>query len=93
MFCDPALYSNYISYNGMCIAIIFIVGVVFASTLVSSVNALYGTKVHWNVYILLTVGVIFAGKLVSYVNMESSTGMCIFSLLYMWSLLVDWFVL
>ena len=74
--------------------IIFIVGVVFASTLVSSVNALYGTKLHWNVYILLTVGVVFAGKLVSSVNMElSSTGMCIFSLLYMWSLLVDWFVL
>ena len=69
-------------------------GVVFASTLVSSVNALYGTKLHRNVYILLIVGVVFAGKLVSSVNMELTTGMCIyFSLLYMWSLLVDWFVL
>ena len=48
--------------------IIFIVGVVFASTLMS--NALYGTKLHWNVYILFTVGVVFAGKLVSSVNME-----------------------
>ena len=67
-------------------------GVVFASTLVS--NALYGTKLHWNVYILFTVGVVFAGKLVSSVNMELIyTGMCIFSLLCMWSLLVDWFVL
>ena len=55
---------------------------VFASKLVSSVNALYGTKLYWNVYILFTVGVVFAGKLVSSVNMELSyTGMCIFSLL------------
>ena len=66
--------------------IIFIVGVVFASTLVS--NALYGTKLHWNVYILFTVGVIFAGKLVSSVSMELSyTGMCIYLLLCMCSLL------
>ena len=38
--------------------------------------------------------VIFAGKLVSSVNMKLSyTGKCIFSLLCMWTLLVDWFVL
>ena len=40
-------------------------------------------------YILFSV--IFAGKLVSSVNMKLSyTGKCIFSLLCMWSLLVDW---
>ena len=43
-------------------------------------------------YILFSV--IFAGKLVSSVNMKLSyTGKCIFSLLCMWTLLVDWFVL
>ena len=36
----------------------------------------------------------FAGKLVSSVNMKLSyTEKCIFSLLCMWTLLVDWFVL
>ena len=46
----------------------------------------------WNMYILFSV--IFAGKLVSSVNMKLSyTGKCIFSLLCMWTLLVDWFVL
>ena len=50
----------------------------------------YLTKL-WNVYILFSVA--FAGKLVSSVNMKLSyTGKCIFSLLCMWSLLVDWFV-
>ena len=40
-------------------------------------------------YILFSV--IFAGKLVSSVNMKLSyTGKCIFSLLCMWTLLVDW---
>ena len=43
-------------------------------------------------YILFSV--IFAGQLVSSVNMKLSyTGKYIFSLLCMWSLLVDWFVL
>ena len=46
----------------------------------------------WNMYILFSV--IFAGKLVSSVNMKLSyTGKCIFSILCMWTLLVDWFVL
>ena len=43
-------------------------------------------------YILFSV--VFAGKLVSSVIMKLGyTGKCIFSLLCMWSLLVDWFVL
>ena len=59
--------------------------------LINFVFDVFLTKL-WNVYILFSV--LFAGKLVTSVNMKLSyTGKCIFSLLCMWSLLVDWFVL
>ena len=48
-------------------------------------------KLHWNVYILFIVGVVFAGTLVSSVEL-SYTGMCVFSLVWVWSLLVNWFL-
>ena len=57
----------------------------------------YLTKLHCNECILFTVGVVFACKLVCSVNMLymklSYTGMSVFSLLWVWSLLVNWFVL
>ena len=57
----------------------------------------YLTKLHSNKYILFTVCVVFAGKLVYSVNMLymelSYTVMSVFSLLWVWSLLVHWFVL
>ena len=57
----------------------------------------YLTKLHSHNYILFTVCVVFAGKLVYSVNMLymelSYTVMSVFSLLWVWSLLVDWFVL
>ena len=86
-----SFYNCLIFWNGY---ILFTVYEVFVGRLVCSVILLY--KLHWNVYILFIVRVVFASTLVSSVNAlcgTKFTGMCIFSLLWVWSLLVDWFVL
>ena len=79
-------YNCLIFWNGY---ILFTV----VGRLVCSVILLYIElyKLHWNVYILFIVGVVFAGTLVSSVEL-SYTGMCVLSLLWVWSLLVNWFL-
>ena len=81
-------YNCLIFWNGY---ILFTVYEVFVGRLVCSVILLY--QLHWNVYILFIVR---ASTLVSFVNAlcgTKFTGMYIFSLLWVWSFLVDWFVL
>ena len=81
-------YNCLIFWNGY---ILFTVYEVFIGRLVCSVILLIELKLHWNMYILFIVGVVFAGTLVSSVEL-SYTGMCVLSLLWVWSLLVNWFL-
>ena len=80
-------YNCLIFWNG------YILFIAVVGRLVCSVILLYIElyKLHWNVYILFIVGVVFAGTLVSSVEL-SYTGMCVLSLLWVWSFLVNWFL-